>query len=179
MTIACLGWGSLIWRPGDLPHHWRADGPALPIEFARQSRDGRITLVIAADTNPVTVLWTLLDLNSVDGGRNALAEREGCAKTAIGYWSPTASSNLHETDIVGRWAGQKGIMGVVWTALQPKFGDNYRKPSGDEVVQYLAGLTGDAKVVAEEYVRRAPAQIRTVYRDRIERELGWLPTEAE
>lgn len=48
MTIkcACLGLGSPIWNPGDLSSDWMADGPYLPLEFARLSKDGRITLVV-------------------------------------------------------------------------------------------------------------------------------------
>jgi hypothetical protein len=45
MRIACVGWGSLVWDPRDLPVKgaWRPDGPRLPIEFARQSDNGRLT----------------------------------------------------------------------------------------------------------------------------------------
>lgn len=55
MTIVCLCWGSLIWDAGELPvcSAWHADGPALPIEFARESADGRITLVVAEHDQPV------------------------------------------------------------------------------------------------------------------------------
>lgn len=49
MKIACLGWGSLIWNPGDLKiktEDWFSGGPILPIEFVRISTDKRVTLVI-------------------------------------------------------------------------------------------------------------------------------------
>jgi hypothetical protein len=48
MTIGCLGWGSLIRDQGKLPVRgtWQGDGPELPVEFARQSTNGRVTLVV-------------------------------------------------------------------------------------------------------------------------------------
>jgi hypothetical protein len=50
MKIVILGWGSLIWDPRDLPHQepWLDDGPKLPLEFSRISKDRRLTLVIDA-----------------------------------------------------------------------------------------------------------------------------------
>ncbi len=180
MTIACLGWGSLIWKPGDLAAgEWLRDGPELPVEFARQSRDGRITLVIAKDAKPVPVLWVPLNVGSAEDARATLADREDCDLNAVGFWTPGGASNLSETQTVGNWAVAKAIKGVVWTALKPKFADEYRKPSVEEVTRYLAGLSGVTKARAEEYVRRAPVQIRTSYRDRIEGDLGWHPMTLE
>jgi hypothetical protein len=60
--IVCLGWGSLIWNPKDLPvEDWHGDGPALPVEFARISRGGRLTLVVADSAAQLPVLWTRLE----------------------------------------------------------------------------------------------------------------------
>jgi hypothetical protein len=183
MTIACLGWGSLIWNPRNLPlqSHWHKDGPSLPVEFARKSADGRITLVIAPDSKVLRVLWAALDVSTVDEARQTLADREGIRPENMGRymgaWSSDRSSGHPEVATIGEWAIASGISGAVWTALPPKFSEVVGKPSWNQVIRYLAQLTGDTKRLAEEYVRRAPSQIRTPYREKIERELGWTPLE--
>ena len=183
--IVCLGWGSLCWCPRDLPiiSDWRDDGPSLPIEFARQSGDGRITLVIAEDTEPVPVLWAKLNVPSLKEARDALAKREGSGKgdpkpefikKAVGFWSPDSSSEHCEAPGIGEWAKSHEceFSGVVWTALKPKFDSTCSKPTCKQVVCYLAKLEGEKKRRAEEYIRRAPHQIKTVYREEIESALG-------
>lgn len=177
--IACLGWGSLIWDPRDLPifSAWKADGCALPVEFARQSANGRITLVIAEDSEPIPVLWNVLDVDSLEQARQSLARREGItscyADCAVGAWSSRFSSGHGEDRNIAAWAAALGVSAVVWTALSPRFAGRPIKPSCDQVLTYLANLEGETRRLAEEYVRNAPAQIRTAYRQRIERELDW------
>ena len=177
--IVCLGWGSLIWDHRNLPAggQWRNDGPGLPVEFARQSQDGRMTLVIADKSEPIPVLWTRLELNRLDDARHALAHREGISfanlDLSVGYWSETLRSTHTQAGLIGKWAGNIGASAVVWTALKPRFGGKSVTPSCGQVLSYLSELSGNARHRAEEYVRRAPAQISTRYRDAIERELGW------
>ncbi len=79
MTIACLGWGSLIWDPRELPvlRTWFEDGPLLPIEFARESDDGRITLVLAEDQPLVRSRWALMNVADRAAAREAVRRREG------------------------------------------------------------------------------------------------------
>ena len=63
MKIAILGWGSLIWQPKDLKFDanigWKEKGPILPIEFARISKDGRLTLVITKDAKEVKTYFAI------------------------------------------------------------------------------------------------------------------------
>lgn len=179
--IVCLGWGSLIWNPGALPikGQWHSDGPHLPVEFARQSQDGRITLVLCERAPVVPVLWVGLSVQSLEEGRRVLADREGIPSRnidrAVGSWSDAAKRTEHIFTEVQGWARPRAIKGVVWTALSSRFDGTSRTPTVDEVVDYLSGLKGDARARAEEYVRRAPIQIRTPYRDAIERSLLWTP----
>ena len=179
MNIACLGWGSLIWDSQGLPlrRRWFEDGPVIPVEFARQSNDDRMTLAIATSARPVRSLWALMDSEDLEEAREQLRDREGTDARYIGHWSRGNRSPAVIAEL-GEWAFGRGIDAVVWTALPPKFKEmNHRLPSVEEVLGYLRSLSGTARVKAERYVRRAPRQIDTAYRRRIEAELGWLPIE--
>lgn len=182
MSIACLGWGSLIWNPRELPiaTTWRHDGPELPVEFVRQSKDGRITLVIEPKAKPLRVFSAVLKAQDIDAACKELADREGVSckniSNSIGHWSTASTSQHDEVDVVKKWAWENGYTGVVWTALKPKFnGATNQTPSSDQVIEYLKSLSGTKQDEAEEYIRKAPKEIRTAYRDRIEKELGWTP----
>ena len=180
MTIVCLGWGSLVWKPESLPvvEDWHSDGPALPIEFARESMDGRMTLVITKGSPAIPVLWTKLRVQSLEEAKDVLAAREGIpAKNIerdIGFCGRDTSFNHDDVQSIAAWAASKNIDAVVWTALPPGFKKGRGStPTADEVIAYLGGLQGNARLLAEEYVRRAPEQVHTPYRAAIERELKW------
>lgn len=180
-TFVCLGWGSLIWQPKELPvvGPWRNDGPALRIEFGRQSRDGRITLILDQTAAPLPCLWTELKAESLAEARRQLRVREGIPyhhEHHIGCW-PSPSAGASQMDEIAQWAVDRGFDGVVWTALPPKFADVETMPSCDEVIEYLRSLPASISSVAREYITKTPPQISTRYRQRIESELGWTPTE--
>lgn len=193
IAIACLGWGSLVWDPRDLPCRgdWHSDGPLLPIEFARASGGAKksdpaekITLVICPDTPRVRTYWTLLDAADIQTARERLAVREyedakrypDWIKTNTGFWErATGKSHGLEADTIAAWASAVGLAGVVWTNLP--FGFKTSRgvmPNGADVVGFLRALDAAKQPEAEGYVRQAPSQIDTPYRRLIERELGWL-----
>jgi hypothetical protein len=182
--IACLGWGSLIWDPRSLPirRPWFTDGPLLPIEFARESKDKRITLVIVpnnlAEVACVRALWALMVATDLGVARAELAKREGTDVKNISCW-PDEVLPKEVGEVVEAWAKEKALDGVVWTALSPKFNnEDCRMPGVDEVLKHLGKLSHSdyaAWNCAQEYVRKAPRQIDTEWRRRMECEFGWTP----
>lgn len=178
MIIACLGWGSLIWDPRELPiqRQWFEDGPFMKIEFARHSNDDRITLVIVPEAAPVRTLWAVMDTSDLEAAREALRQREGRPGVdKIGTWRKGENAPAAIPSIAD-WAVAHGIDAVIWTALPTKIAatDN-RTPTDDEVLSHLSSLQGAARDNAERYIRLAPRQIDTVYRRKIEAKLGWTP----
>lgn len=176
--IACLGWGSLIWdrRKLAVEGQWQTDGPKLPVEFTRVSGGERLTLVITDGAVPVTVLWSRMTVASLDDGIKNLSEREDARRAAIAFWSPDRSSAHDEASIVGEWAAARDFSSVIWTRLKPGFPCNRGEPlTHQQALDHLRGLAGDNRKNAEEYVRRAPDQVKTVYRTAIEAEFGWTP----
>lgn len=183
LTIACLGWGSLIWDPRDLPIRgcWFDDGPLLPIEFARESRDGRITLVICDVyvVYRVRALWVLMEESDREAARRALASRESVSKdeidNSIGFWEASGKSSGAAAQEIAGWAQIKRLDAVVWTSLEVGLRNERGKlPTIDRILDHLRSLPHAQGKLAEEYIRKAPPQIDTDYRRRIAKEFGWF-----
>lgn len=180
MKIACLGWGSLIWNPQSLLiiREWFQDGPILPIEFARQSNDGRLTLVITESAQPVRTLWALMATTDLEIARKSLLSREGINENKLDTFIGCIKSDENTKDetelIIKEWAIKLKLDAVIWTNLPPKFNNqNNQEPSLEEAIEYLNSLDVNKRATAEEYIRKTPKQIDTSFRRRFELEFGW------
>lgn len=179
MKIACLGWGSLIWRPENLlvRNKWFEDGPIIPIEFARQSKDKRMTLVITDNAKPIRVLWALMSTDNLQTAIESLQQREGIADknrdSLIGRVKSDDSPTEEIKKIILDWLKVSNLDAAIWTDLKPKFNNEDRIPNINEVLGHLTQLGYENKKHAEEYIRRTPKQIDTDYRREIEMTLGW------
>lgn len=180
MKVAILGWGSLIWNPGSLlmKGDWNKTGPYLPIEFARISRDGRLTLVLYPDADDVQTMWAYSSCAELDQAIENLRQREGTSTGWIGFISSGKSrSQIIAPKIINRmkgWAEEKGLDAVIWTYLPSNFKEKTGKDfNKDNVLKYLRSLKGDKLNKAKEYIENSPGQIDTKIRLRIEAELGW------
>jgi hypothetical protein len=180
MKIAFLGWGSLVWNPGELlvRGEWFKDGPFLPIEFCRQSDNDRLTLVIAPGKPELRTLWALSSTPKLDEAIKSLQDREGLRGDRkdknTGVWPTDARYGEASQNII-TWAVEKALDAVVWTALPPRCDKKERCPSEAQAVRHLRSLSHEKKRVAEEYIRRTPIQIDTDFRRRFEHEFGWKP----
>lgn len=178
MKIACLGWGSLVWDPRDLPirSRWFEDGPLVPVEFVRMSRDGRITLVIEPSAAAKTILWAHMKPANLSEAATALCRREGIpdarCRLTIGSWKGGQPAPPNFANLTF-WAEAHEVGAVVWTALGPTFHRDARSPSANEVIEYLRGLQEPVRGHARKYIECAPRQIDTAYRSKIKAALGW------
>lgn len=148
----------------------------MPVEFARHSKGDRITLVVVPGVRPVRSLWALMDCDGVDEAREQLRLREGTNDRYIDHWSRETDSPECIPEL-NEWALARNVHHVVWTGLPSRFkGKNDKLPTEEDVLKYLSQLRGTARDEAERYIRRAPRQIDTEYRRRIEAELQWFST---
>ncbi len=189
MNIAILGWGSLIWCPGGLRirTRWHEDGPSLAIEFARISRDDRLTLVIQPDAAEQPTYWAFSELTDLNDARQNLKIRESCNSEDIhhvlrsGVSQGAIPAGISQT--IATWACQRTeVDAVVWTGLR----SNWREKRGrdfstDDATEFLVALEAArdrTKAVyerAREYVTHAPPNIDTAVRKAM-RSRGWNDT---
>ncbi|MBK7862488.1 MAG: hypothetical protein IPJ65_28550 [Archangiaceae bacterium] len=176
MKIAIIGWGSLVWDRGVLRivFPWKDNGPQLPVEFSRISktgeRAGALTLVLAKDVAPSTTCWALSAFEVLGDARQNLLERERCRHLrdihCVDRTGNTFGSSANPVaEAIATWLRAMALDAAVWTGL----GSNWEKEQGTSftvsgAVAYLCSLTGDARVVAEQYVMNAPRGVDTPVR---------------
>jgi hypothetical protein len=184
MNIAILGWGSLIWDKRELKlkiDEWYYDGPILPIEFARISEDGRLTLVIKQGVSYIKVFYSISNYDNIDEAIKNLSEREKCKEDKIGYFVKEnellSPINFQFLECIQSWINLfDNIDAVIWTNLSIKFKDKVNlKYSSENVVEYLRNLPDDKQKEARRYIIKTPIEIKTEMRSIIEKELKWLP----
>jgi hypothetical protein len=187
MKIAVLGWGSLIWCPSSLriKTRWRANGPMLPIEFARISEDGRLTLVIHPGSALQQIYWTISDLPELKAARENLKEREHCSLSAIHYHPCENRGQPIPSEVTTQlhnWLQEhKDIHAVIWTGLETNWSEKFPEVpfSPENAVRYLDKLDAERKRTklayerAKEYLTNAPPAVQTKVRN-LMREKGWL-----
>jgi hypothetical protein len=188
LKIAVIGWGSLIWKvePLSICGGWHKDGPSLPIEFARMSGDGRLTLVIHSGAREVPTYWAESVKGDMESARENLRIREG-APTVEPIRGVTAGDEVQRDDPVGQvimaWLVNKAetvdLEGVVWTALKSKWTKDVGPFTLERGIAYLVELERNMHAAAEtyrsarEYICNAPPQTQTSLREAARKQLGW------
>lgn len=180
MRIGVLGWGSLIWDPRELQlaGGWQEGGPVLPIEFSRISDNGRLTLVIDENHGvDVPTRYAVSSLTDLDLAITDLQEREGTPyRDRIGFADLLHNRNCQRAQMkhpgacerVRAWAGERQFDAVVWTAIGPRFREKTGEPfSIDAAVRYFARLPEQTKALALDYIRNAPADVKTPVREKV------------
>lgn len=183
MTIAILGWGSLIWdeRTGEEFDKWckgawtPAEGLRLPLEFSRisKTRGNALTLVIDQDHGTeCPVKYKTSKRKELNDVICDLRRREGTVWKHIGYCTKDGQFSPHFCwDRIFEWVKMANFDAVVWTALQSNYLIEKKETFSVEGAHvHLKRLSSSGKREAAEYFRNAPMDIRTKLRDKVDAE---------
>ncbi len=180
MTVAVLGWGSLIWGPRELAvaSPFTLNGPSLPIEFARVSGNDRplrrLTLVIddviGVECQTFVALSASADLKAA---RENLRGREGLAHVnGIGFAVKGGASSERAIErqpkavtAIEAWLAASDFDAVIWTALASNFAERAGEDfSVDAALRFLEAQPPEHLPLALEYIRKAPQPVQTPVR---------------
>jgi hypothetical protein len=173
MKIAILAWGSLIWdkRKLKISGGWNKNGVFLPIEFARISKDGRLTLVITEQYGTdIETYWAISECQKLEKAINNLKVREGTNEVNIGFVdliNKKSNSRLSKRiiDKIYDWGNSNNLDAVIWTDLKSNFQEKEEvKFTIENAIRYLSLLQGDKKEKAFEYIEKAPELTMTKLR---------------
>jgi hypothetical protein len=185
MRCAVLTWGSLMWDSRELQvaADFAPNGPLLPIEFCRISRDGRLTLVVDETYGAVCTTYSAPSaIESLNEAIENLRLREGAANAEVVGFVELASgkqsdfatqSHPNSVAAIGAWATSNGYDAAIWTALASNFEEPDRggEPfSVTAAIRYLEALESRDRAAftrALDYIRKAPPEVETPVRDQV------------
>jgi hypothetical protein len=179
MKIAVIGFGSLLFNSKGLSiGKWAENGPLLPLEFSRISRDGRLTIVIDVvngRTNPT--YFAISKHSDIDKVLKEFQKREHIKdellNVQIGVWDIknglfNQGASKFPRDIVfdpiHAWAKENGVDAVVFSALARKFKQKLDIPfSNENAFTYLGTLEPQILKKATKYINET--KISTNFKD--------------
>jgi len=184
VKCAVLGWGSLVWNRAELEiaAKFVPNGPLLPIEFCRVSKDGRLTLAIDETFGDVCTTYSAPSaFADLDSAIENLRKREGTVASEIGFVEPAAgrqsdaAMERHPQVVatIGAWAEASGYDAAIWTALASNFDESGKggEPfSVTAAIRYLEALNAKDPAAfrrAWDYIKKAPAEVETPVRDAV------------
>jgi hypothetical protein len=180
--IAILGWGSLLWdksQNGFEEQHedWRFDGPVLKLEFSRKSvsRLNALTLVIdPVHGQECQVAYAISKRASPEEAIADLCAREKTKEKNIGCSFADGSRrdgrDAKSNELIFQWAKARSIDVVLWTDLPGSFDGVTKHEFLNAAVNHVQQLPARGKVMAAEYVWRAPDFIVTPLREALQAE---------
>jgi hypothetical protein len=125
---------------------------------------------------PIQVAWCLSTRQTIEDAICDLRSREGTTVENIGRVRldpehPPFADPPTPQDLIVRWARQKNLDAVIWTALKSNFQKRKKQPfSLDAAVPHVRAPSPTAKAKAAEYVWRAPGFVKTPVRSVLQRE---------
>lgn len=175
MNIAVIGWGSLLWNSGKSNRRlrrrpgvkWKRQGPALPVEFADISNDGRLTLVLHNGVALIDTYWVEHEYQNLYAARKNLARREATHLNNIQFVSlETAQPSDEICATVQKWLRSTTCEAAIWGNIHSRFSNRFggRPFSASSAVEYLQTLSGAKLHLALEYIGNAPPQTETEVR---------------
>ena len=152
----------------------------LPLEFARISGDGRLTLVIHPGSAQVRTYWAVSECDTLEDARENLRSREGTTlkHVAMARSGDEQSAAMSDGGIaVFAWLqARQDVEAAIWTALgsnwEEKRGRTFTPNDAGRYLEQLEGGRAEAALAysrACEYIRNTPAQIQTSVREMLRR----------
>lgn len=178
--IAILSWGSLIWKPQDLPLDgaWKQGGPLLPLEFSRVRTARPLTLVldpVHGVNCPTQFAWSAR--TRLEQVIDDIQQRENASPQEVGYvdLEQNLSSiqaypqQINVDRAVRQWCQAQQVLTAVWTAIPPNFAEELGiEFSVEAALQYFEQLSQSEQDSVLEYIKNTPTEITTPFRRRVE-----------